>query len=410
MVGATVLAMTAGSEVDLLAIALPRAEAAAAVRRAWDDRRPVAVLDPDLPRGLFAQRLAHLRPGRLLDGSGEHPIDRAVPVAAGIAAVVTTSGTTAEPKLVELTWDGLAASARGVSTALAVEPDRDRWLLCVPLTAVAGLAIVARGWLTGTPVVVHDRFDAAAVVGAPARDGATLVSLVATQLARVVALGADLGEWRAVLLGGGPIPTLLRDRVATETHATYGMTETWGGCVHDGHALPGIELRLAAADHEIEIRGACVMADYRGDAPATAAAFAADGWYRTGDVGAIDAAGTLSVTDRKRDLIITGGVNVSPSAIEAVLGDHPAVLDVAVVGQPDAEWGERVTAYVVPCDPARAPSVADLRAFARDRLSGPELPRALVVVDALPRTDGGKLRRTELRAPRPTDRSANPPA
>jgi acyl-CoA synthetase (AMP-forming)/AMP-acid ligase II len=140
------------------------------------------------------------------------------------------------------------------------------------------------------------------------------------------------------------------------------------------------------------------MRGYRLAPERTAAAFTVDGWFRTGDAGTIDGDGRLRVVDRLRDLIITGGVNVSPSEVEGVLGRHPAVADVCVVGAADPEWGERVVAHVVPADPASPPSLAELRAFAAEALSPAKLPRQVVVIEAVPRTPGGKPLRRVLSA------------
>jgi O-succinylbenzoic acid--CoA ligase len=181
---------------------------------------------------------------------------------------------------------------------------------------------------------------------------------------------------------------------------TYGLSETWGGVVLDGRPIPGVEIRLGP-DDEIEMRGPMIMRGYRDAPEATADVFTADGWFRTGDVGVIES-GRVHVVDRARDLVITGGVNVSPTAVEAVLATHPLIEDVCVAGAPDAEWGERVVAYVVPTAPGDTPTLDDLRAFARDRLSAAQLPKQLVLLDAIPRTPGGKALRRELRAPEPS--------
>jgi O-succinylbenzoic acid--CoA ligase len=300
-----------------------------------------------------------------------------------VAAVVVTSGTAGAPKGVELTWDGLAASAAAVGAALEVGPG-DRWLACLPLQYVAGLAVLGRACATGTPVTVLEKFDVGAVAGADA----SLVSLVPTMVRRLRAAGADLQRFRRILLGGGPVR-----EVAPNIVATYGLTETWGGVVHDGHALEGVELSLGE-DEEILVRAPMVMRGYRLAPEETAAAFTADGWLRTGDAGTIDEDGRLRVVDRLRDLIISGEVKVSPSEVEAVLGRHPGVADVCVVGAPDPEWGERVVAHVVPKEEHPPPELAELRAFAADSLSAAKLPREVVVTQVIPRTAGGKpLRR-----------------
>ena len=315
------------------------------------------------------------------------------PVSPDVAAVVVTSGTSGEPRGVELTWDGLMSSSVAVSFALEVGPG-DKWLCCLPVHRVAGLAILARSWALGTPVEVHPGFD----VDAVARSEASLVSLVPVMARRLVEAGVDLtSAFRRVLLGGGPIPADLPGVRG------YGLTETWGGVVYDGIPLSGADVRLApASDDEIQVHGSMVMKGYRLAPEETAAAFTGTPetggrWLRTGDVGAFDDDGRLRVVDRLRDLVITGGVNVSPSEVEAVLATHPGVADVAVGGRPDPEWGERVVAYVVPADPSAPPNVDELRDFARDRLSPAKLPREVVSIEAVPRTDGGKPLRRLLR-------------
>ncbi|HEX6595780.1 MAG TPA: class I adenylate-forming enzyme family protein [Acidimicrobiales bacterium] len=352
----------------LVPVRLPPVEAAAAIRAAWDSARPVAVLDPNATPEQREHQDTAVAPERVVHFD--------------TAAIVLTSGTAGDPRAVELTWRGLAVMARWVP----VEPG-DRWLCCLPPHHVAGLAVLARAGSNGVPVEVLDRFDVEAV----ARSKATLVSLVPTMVRRLVAAGVDLARFRTILVGGGPVPPDIADLPNVTT--TYGLTETWGGVVHDGHPLPGVEVDLAD-DGEILVRTPTVMRGYRLDGPATAAAFTPDGRLRTGDIGGWTADGRLAVVDRKRDLVITGGVNVSPTAVERVLATHPAVADVGVAGLPDPEWGERVVAYVVPSAAGAAPSLDELRKFARPHLDPPQLPRQVVVVDQIPRTPGGKpLRR-----------------
>ncbi len=343
--------------------------AAGQILRAWDARDAVLVLDPRAPRPEIERILEEVQPP--------------AGVAPEVAAVAVTSGTTGRPKGVELTWDGLAASAAAISAALEVGPG-DGWLACLPLHYVAGLAVLGRAWASGLPVAVLDGFDVAAVTATEA----TLVSLVPTMVRRLREAGVDLGRFHRILLGGGPVAETGPNLVAT-----YGMTETWGGVVHDGHPLDGVAVAIGEGD-EILLRTPTIMRGYRLAPAQTAAAFTADGWFRTGDAGALEPGGRLRVVDRLRDLVITGGVNVAPSEVEAVLVAHPAVADVCVTGAPDPEWGERVVAHVVPADAAAPPSLAELRAYAGERLSAAKLPREVVLIDAVPRTAGGKsLRR-----------------
>ncbi|MDQ1497903.1 MAG: malonyl-CoA/methylmalonyl-CoA synthetase, partial [Actinomycetota bacterium] len=203
----------------------------------------------------------------------------------------------------------------------------------------------------------------------------------------------------------------------------YGMTETGMNVSNPydgerrpgtvGFPLPGVELRLARARGtggvppttaagaarvgEIELRGPNVFGGYWGRPEETAAAFTADGWFRTGDIGQHDADGYLRLVGRARELIITGGLNVYPREVEDVLREHPAVADVAVAGIPDAEWGEVVTAWIVPTRSGAPPPDAELLGFAAERLARFKCPRRVVVVDALPRNALGKVLRHELR-------------
>lgn len=377
----------------LTAVALDGAPAVAAVIEAWGEGRAVVVLDPRAPGPERERLLGVLRPTHLLDGGGRRPLPRGEPVGPEVAAVVATSGTTGVPKGVELTWAGLVASAGAVSRALEVG-DADRWLCCLPLHGVGGLSVVARSWVSDVPLDVVARFEAEAVD----RSRTTLVSLVPTILARALDRGTGLSRFRRILVGGAPVDEALRRRAeaaGARVTPTYGLSETWGGVVHDGRPLDSVEVRLGHGD-EILVRGAVVMRGYRRRPDLTAEVLDGEGWLRTGDVGAWSDDGALLVIDRRDDMVISGGVNVSPTEVEAVLADHPGVADVAVGGVGDPEWGERVVAYVVATDPAEPPTLAGLRAYAAEHLSGPKLPRQVVLVDAIPRTAGGKIRRRFL--------------
>ncbi|MBI2169830.1 MAG: long-chain fatty acid--CoA ligase [Actinobacteria bacterium] len=387
--------MTEPGETNLVAVALPPAEAVGALWRSWDAGEAVMPLDPRAPGPEVERVVAALRPTHVLDRDGRSPVRGGVPAPDGTAAVVATSGTTGRPKGVVLSASGLQASAAGVSEALGSPPGH-RWLCCLPLHHVAGLAVVGRSWVAGVTPAVHPRFDPDAV-GAAARDEPVpLVSIVPIMLRRLLDAGVALHRFHRILVGGAALPPELAERAAAAQApvvTTYGLTETWGGIVHDGHPLRGVEVRLGTSD-EILVRAPMTMTGYRDASGGTPDAFTADGWLATGDVGRCGSDGRLHVVDRLRDLVITGGVSVAPSEVEAVLAAHPGVADVCVAGAPDPEWGERVVAYVVPCDPGVPPTLEDLQAFARSRLSGPKLPREVALLETVPRTPGGKpLRR-----------------
>jgi o-succinylbenzoate---CoA ligase len=405
--------------IALDAVVLPRPAAAGAIIQAWEAGRAVLPLDPAAPAPATRRLLDVSRPTHLVDADGRRRLPGGRPVAAEVAAVVATSGTAGTPKAVELTVAGLRAASLATSAALGAGPG-DRWLACVPLHGVAGLAIVARSWHTGVPLTVQEGFDEALVEEA-AGHGATLVSLVPTMLRRLLAAGSDLRAFRRILLGGGPVPPDLLTRAAElelGVVTTYGLTETCGGVVHDGHPLDGVTLAVGGPDSEvargralggggppsvsvsvdegeIRIRGPMVMRGYHDDRAATDAALRG-GWLHTGDQGRLAEGGRLLVLGRRDDLIISGGVNVHPVEVERVLAGHPAVRDVAVAGAPDPEWGQRVVAFVVPAQPADPPSLDQLRGFVRQRLAAANAPRDLVLVAELPRSPSGKLLRRRL--------------
>ncbi|MEZ4215442.1 MAG: o-succinylbenzoate--CoA ligase [Myxococcota bacterium] len=328
------------------------------------------------------------------------------------AVVLFTSGTTSAPRGVRLAFRAFAASARASSARLGSAPG-DRWLACMPLFHVGGLSILFRSVFDGTSALVHAGFDARAVARELDDDAITQASFVATMLARVLdERGARRApaRLRSVLLGGGPCPEPLLERAAALGYPvapTYGLTEACSQVATrapgdaerplGAHLAPldGTELRIAA-DGEILVRGPTLMTGYLDDAAATARALR-DGWLHTGDVGALDARGRLAVLDRRDDLIVSGGENVAPARVEAVLCAHPAVEDAAVVARADAEFGARPFAFVVRRAGAELDADA-LRAFCRERLAGYEVPVGFAERDALPRTASGKLRRGELRA------------
>jgi o-succinylbenzoate---CoA ligase len=304
-------------------------------------------------------------------------------------AVMHTSGTTSEPKPVTLSHGNFFASALGSAVALGLDP-AERWLCPMPLTHVGGLSIPVRSAIYATTVVLHDRFETEAVLRELMDPGRriTVVSLVPTMLGRLLEAGLERPPTlRWALLGGGPIaPALLeRARVAGVPVApTYGMTEACSQIATFGYPLPGVDLITSAG--EIWVRGPIV----------SAGSIDSDGWLHTGDLGAFDERGRLTISGRESDTIVTGGENVAPAEIEAVLMEHPDVVDVGVHARPDDEWGEIVVAKVVARDGA-AIAPEPLRAFCAARLARYKVPKSIEFVAALPRTGSGKLLRRRLR-------------
>jgi len=349
-----------------------------AVRRAWDRGDAVMPIDRRLPTAARSALLESVRPTRLVDVDGEHPLEGGHGVEPGDAVVMATSGSTGRPKGVVLTHAAMAASARATAARLDVGP-ADRWLACLPLAHIGGFSVITKALVNDTPLTVLPGFDAAAVEAA-ARDGATLVSLVATALQRI-----DPSLFRMIVLGGSRPPAHRPGNCI----ATYGMTETGSGVVYDGVPLEGVELRIAD-DGEVLVRGPMLLRCYRdGTTPVDD-----EGWLHTDDVGRI-VDGRLQVDGRRGDLIVTGGENVWPDTVERALQSHPSVAEVAVAGLADAEWGQRVVAWVVPVAGASL-TLAELRAFAAESLPAFMAPKELVVVQSIPRTALGKVARGAL--------------
>jgi o-succinylbenzoate---CoA ligase len=300
--------------------------------------------------------------------------------------VVETSGSTGMPKRVLLPREAVLASVAATTGRLGGE---GRWALVLPPTYVAGVQVVVRSLVAGHQPVLDGWADG--------QGGARFTSLVPTQLHRLLDSSTDvaaLAAMDAVLLGGGPIPGGLRQRAEAagiRVVATYGMAETCGGCVYDGYPLDGIALAVGG-DGRIRIGGPTLFAGYDGDAAATAEVLA-DGWFLTSDAGRLDEDGRLHVLGRLDDVVVSGGVNVPTHAVAARLREHPDVVDAAVVGVPDEEWGSRVVAFVV-----GELDIETARAWVAEVHPRTWAPRQVVVRDTLPQLPNGKVDRLTLQA------------
>jgi o-succinylbenzoate---CoA ligase len=343
-----------------------------AVRAALDGTAPLAVLPDGPPAVVDAARRA-LAPQE--------------PLEAGADLVVVTSGSTGSGRAVLLSAGAVRASATATHARLG---GPGAWLLALPVSAVAGLQVLCRSVLAGTVATRPERLESLAAAVARMPEGRRYTSFVPTQLRRYLDTEPDaLRAFDAVLVGGAATDPALLARATAEGIAvvtTYGMTETAGGCVYDGRPLDGV--RVQVTDEGIQLAGPTLALGYRCDPEATAAAFAG-GWFRTRDAGTLDADGRLTVHGRLDDVVISGGVNVSPGAVEAALREHPDVADAVVFGRPDAEWGQAVVAAVV-AEGNSAPDLARLRAFVTERLGAPAAPRELHLIPAVPTLHTGK--------------------
>ncbi|HEX2104478.1 MAG TPA: AMP-binding protein [Solirubrobacteraceae bacterium] len=329
----------------------------------------------------------------------------------GPAMLAYTSGTTGAPKGVPLTHGNVLASTRGVALAWRWRPD-DVLVHALPLSHQHGLSGVHLSLLTGSRAVILSRFDPATLCGAIADHRATVLFAVPgmyERLDRWEGIGdADLGSLRVAVCGSAPLSAPLAGRVERwlgqlplerygSTEAGLDVSNAYEGPRRPGRvgwALPGIEMRLDGEAGEILVRGPQVFEGYWRRPDATAEALTPDNWFRTGDLGRIDPEdGSLEISGRSKELIISGGLNVYPREVEAVLEEHPAVAGVAVAGVPSERWGEEVVAFVVPAGDLDAD---ELVAHCRERLSAYKCPKRVVALDELPVNRMGKVRRDKL--------------
>ena len=404
-----VVAHCAALRAGLVVVPVNSAHARRELEVIVDDARPAAAVleSPDL-----RSWAAELGPSLVVCGVDVDLDDGPAPVLDGAtpadpALLPYTSGTTGTPKGALLSHGNLLSSAEALRLAWRWSAD-DRLVLCLPLFHMHGLGVGLHGTLlAGASAVLHPQFDAEAVLAAAG--DATLFFGVPTMYSRLVAAPGPerLAALRLCVSGSAPMSADLHravaDRCGQVVLERYGMTETvmlvsnpYEGPRKPGTVglpLPGVDLRLGPGD-EIQVRGPNVFAGYLGRPDANAEAFVEGGWFRTGDVGAVDADGYVSIVGRAKELIITGGYNVYPREVEDVLRAHPTVVDVAVVGTPSPEWGETVTAYVEAGEGFDADA---LLAWAGGELAPYKRPRLVHRVDALPRNRLGKVVRGELR-------------
>jgi acyl-CoA synthetase (AMP-forming)/AMP-acid ligase II len=421
--------------VDRSAAVLADADCAALARQA------AAGLDSSVPiLDLAGQQPAADGAPFAADGaqpaSPERPVSRLHPSEPAI--LVHTSGTTGRPKLVPLTHQQLITAVVFMKLEVPEAVPGARHLSALPLFHVAGLANLSYTLFTGGHLHLLAGFDPAGFVDELARRRIQLTQLVPTLIHAVTqevssrAEPPDLSHLIEVVYGASPIRPELLERAVTvlgcRFRQNYASSETGPLPItslppedHDpargrlgtaGRPSLGWEVRLGERG-EIQVRGAAPLPGYWNDPEATARSLTADGFYRTGDVGTLGDDGYLTIVDRLSDLVITGGENVYPAEVEAVLAGHPAVADVAVIGVPDERWGETVHAVVVlapgdtaPGDTARANGDAEpgfvaaaLVGWARERLAGFKCPTGVTVVPELPRNATGKVLRAKLRAP-----------
>jgi long-chain acyl-CoA synthetase len=348
-----------------------------------------------------------------------------------VALQLYTSGTTGLPKGVMLTHGNLLRPREACQKAdFAWErwTDTDVSIISMPIAHVSGTGWALYSLYAGAVGIIMRDFDPAAILSMIAQAKVTRIFLVPSALRMVVDTSApnkiEFTTLRSIAYGGSPIDArtiaTVQTRLGCDLIQYYGMTEAGSATAltpadhrtgsatimaSAGRPLPGVAIAIINATGvpvpngeagEIAIRGSGVMAGYWNQPEATAKTLDRDGWLRTGDIGELDDAGYLHVRDRLKDMIITGGENVYAAEVESVLARHPSVGEVAVIGTPDARWGEAVTAVIVLRGNAPLAPQA-LTAWARTQLAGYKTPRRVIFVDALPRNPSGKVLKRVLR-------------
>ena len=358
----------------LVALDMPASvEFANHVRNAWNAGDAVFPIDQRLPQVAKDSLIKQFKPSVLIDGTGSIvTLANSEPTEEHDALVIATSGSTGNPKGVVHTHDSIRALLN-MSQARLLTDSSTHWLLCLPVSHVAGFSVLARSIVFGNQISILPKFDEYEVLAA-AKNGATHVSLVPTTLNRI-----DPAIFESILLGGATAPSNLPANVTT----TYGMTETFGGIAYNTRPLNGVEVRVR--DEHIELRSPSLFRAYRGAKTPRSI----DGWYQTGDNGTF-ANGVLQVFGRSDDMIITGGENVWPSAVEKIISTITGIERVVVSGIDDAQWGQRVVAWIVPSN-ALAPSLEDVRQHVKQQLPSFCAPTELRAVREIPTTSLGKV-------------------
>ena len=340
------------------------------------------------------------------------------------ALMLYTSGTTGRPKGACMSHESLTANMDMLAEAWQWSAD-DVLLHVLPLFHVHGLLVALHGALhAGATSIVHSSFDASRVLASLRSGECTVFMAVPTMYRRILALlggeAADIGHMRLLTSGSDRLPVESFRRIEKQLGMTvverYGMTETGimlsnpvgaerlAGQV--GIPLPGVQMRIVNPQTdsvagegevgELQTRGPHVFSGYWGDPEKTKRSFTKDGWFRTGDLGLCDRNGRFELKGRSTDLIISGGFNVYPSEVEHALATHPDVEQCAVVGLPDEEWGESVTAFVV--TRSGEAEETDLMTHCRRSLARYKVPKRVVFMDVLPRNAMGKVQKAVLRS------------
>ncbi len=355
------------------------------IKRIWDEGNAFLPLDTRLSKPATQKILDAMTPRYLIDNEGKkHSLANSLPTSPDEAVVIITSGTTGEPKGVVLSHMAIQSSVRSTHSALGVDIAKDKWLACLPLSHIGGLAVIFRSIFSLIPVEILPQFDPDAVTKA-ASEGATLTSLVPTALQRI-----DPSIFRKILLGGSAAFFDLAPNVVM----TYGMSETGSGIVYNGIPIPDAKIKISESG-EILVKGPMLFKNYRDQSNPKDE----HGWFHTGDGGFIDENDKLVVHGRIKEMIITGGENIWPKALEVIIQSLPGIKEAAVIGCPDKYWGQKVVAFIVLDDHSQNFSTKlqdQIKDTVKQNLSPWAVPKRIIPLDKLPRNSGGKVLKQKL--------------
>ncbi len=362
----------------------------------WNNGDAVVIIPSSYPRSLIDTSIIRCDPSDVHDlVSGEmYRRELAIVETPDLAAVVLTSGTTANPKPVELSFASMKTSTDALYAMCDLSSD-DVWLCCLPPYYIAGLAIFARCFSTGSTLVFHEHFDVARVADSLKNESVTAISLVSSQLHKLLDAKINLSGLRTVLVGGSTVRSELIDACSQhgiEIHQTYGMTETWGGICHDGILFDNTQARIS--DDLIELSTTSLMSGYRHDYSGTLARFTPDGWFRTFDRGKIQD-GRLHVLGRNDDVINSGGIKVDPLSLEAKVHALYPEHSLVVCATPHENLGSCVTLCFY-SSTSDLPVLEDIRKRLIESMPSTHLPLRLATIDQLPISETGKVKRSAV--------------
>lgn len=362
----------------------------------WSNGDAVAIIPCNFPKNIIENTIIRCDPSEVIDLTDGETKKRKLAIVdtPDLAAVVLTSGTTGNPKPVELGFMGMKNSVEAVYDYCELDSS-DTWLCCIPPYFVGGLSIFARSFVSQSQLVFHEDFDIEKVDAALKNNLINAISLVPFQLEKLLEAEVVLTTLKTILVGGGPVSSDVIRKcgdlgIAIKT--TYGMTETWGGICLDGNFLSNSQGRIA--NSEIEVSTTSLMLGYRHDYPSTIAKLTADHWFHTSDRGTI-VDGKLKVYGRTDDVIISGGVKVDPIPLEALIHALFPQHEVVVIPTKHKKLGECSTVCFLKSD-KNIPKLGEIRSALIEKVPSVQMPVRLATIQSFPRSDVGKLLRKEF--------------